>query len=396
MAQAPKSTLKFEGGCPDCGVREVALPPALPQVGDDFDWMTRDFDSFRRFMLEDLAARFPERTRWTPGDMEVVIIEVMAAVLDQISDMADRVAAEAYLETARNPNSVRRLLQMIGYDAALLADLKDDDSSLSNSKTKEEKLEALWRQNPTLMEEARKKGPRLIKTQKRMVTIEDYAQQLEEHPLVLCANASSHWSGSWTTLKAAVICWGEDNYLDEYSNKLTEPTEDLQKEVTEFHKERNITTPDWNSDTLPTIRTILRPYIEGYRMVAQEVILIDAVPVGIQMSISVFINVDYYQSEVKHAVEQALGTGPEGFFKPGRLAFGEDLHTSDIYEKLMSLNGIENVCLNRFKRFGNQYLDQSRTGTIKLDGLEVAVCDNNPQKPERGFYQLLLEGGRRG
>ena len=41
---------------------------------------------------EELAARFPERRRWTPGDLEVVMVEVMAALLDQLSDMADRVA----------------------------------------------------------------------------------------------------------------------------------------------------------------------------------------------------------------------------------------------------------------------------------------------------------------
>ena len=118
MAENPQITLEFGGRCPDCAERRVALPPALPAVGDDFDWLVRDFDSLRRFMLEELAARFPERRRWTPGDLEVVLLEVLAAVLDQLSDMADRTAAEALLETARRPQSVRRLLSLIGFDAA--------------------------------------------------------------------------------------------------------------------------------------------------------------------------------------------------------------------------------------------------------------------------------------
>src|SRR5262249_32701696 len=80
----------------------------LPNVGDDFDWLTRDYDGFRLFMMEELAARMPERARWTPADLEVVLVEALAAVLDQLSDRADRVAAEAYLETARRPESVRR------------------------------------------------------------------------------------------------------------------------------------------------------------------------------------------------------------------------------------------------------------------------------------------------
>src|SRR4051812_50132952 len=72
-------------------------------------------------MMEELAARVPERQRWTPADLETVLVEALAAVLDQLSDRADRVAAEAYLPTARRPESVRRLLQYIGYDAVRAA-----------------------------------------------------------------------------------------------------------------------------------------------------------------------------------------------------------------------------------------------------------------------------------
>ena len=83
--------------------------------------VVRDYDGFRLFMLEELAARFPERTRWTPADMEVVLVEQLAALLDQLSDMLDRIAGEGYLETARRPDSVRRLLGLIGYDAVKMA-----------------------------------------------------------------------------------------------------------------------------------------------------------------------------------------------------------------------------------------------------------------------------------
>ncbi len=77
MTQTPVPELKFNMGCPDCGVREVILPQPLLDLGDDFDWSARDFDSLRIAMLEELAARFPERTRWTPADMEVVIVYVL-------------------------------------------------------------------------------------------------------------------------------------------------------------------------------------------------------------------------------------------------------------------------------------------------------------------------------
>ena len=75
MADAPEIKLHFRGSCPDCAVREVNLPAALADVEDDFDWLVRDYNGFRLFMLEELAARFHERRRWTPADLEVVLVE---------------------------------------------------------------------------------------------------------------------------------------------------------------------------------------------------------------------------------------------------------------------------------------------------------------------------------
>jgi hypothetical protein len=392
MADNPKTRLSFEGRCPDCAERQIDLPPPLPVVGDDFDWMVRDFDSFRRFMLEELAARFPERTRWTPAAMEVVLLEVLAAVLDQLSDMADRVAAEAFLETARRPESVRRLLGLIGYDAATAAGLVDDSSDMENGETREEKLERLWRQNRVLMDMARQEGPRAIHTQRRMVTVEDYANRLKEHPLVLRAHAWSEWSGSWTTIRVAVVLWN-DSLLDQ--DELDYPIE-LQEMVNNFHFKQGLWPLVWEPESPPTIRTALRSCLDAYRMLGQEVVLEDVLPVGIKMSLSIRVADNFFRSEVRHAVQNALGTGPGGFFEPGRLGFGEDLFAGDIFQVVMSLDGVKNVCLNRFKRFGDHYPDQADTGQIVLEELEIAVCNNDPANPERGFYNLSLHGGRKG
>jgi hypothetical protein len=72
------------------------------------------------------------------------------------------------------------------------------------------------------------------------------------------------------------------------------------------------------------------------------------------------------------------------------------MYTSDVIEVLMALDGIEHVCLNRFKRIGSQYPDRAEAGFISLDGLEVALCNNEASKPEMGYYRLKLHGGRKG
>lgn len=389
MAESPPVKLHFRGTCPDCGVREVHLPASLAEVGDDFDWSARDYDGFRMFMLEELAARFPERKRWTPADLEVVLIEVMATILDQLSDMPDRVAAEAYLETARRPETVRQLLDFIGYDAVDEAQAKDQIKDTLTGQGAIKALEDYWRGNPHAMEQARRAGPREIHIQKRMVTTDDYAVRLREHPLVLHAHAWKEWSGSWFTICLAVIAW-DNKQLDD--KEVTIP-HDLKEEINSFHKRVGISEPGFESTP---IRMLIRPYIDAFRMAGQEVVLQDPVYIGIYMSISVKVASNFYQSEMHHAITQVLGHGPSGFFEPGRMGFGEDLYASDVVEALMKLDGIEHVCLNRFKRIGSQYPDRAEAGFIPLDGLEVAVCNNEAGNPGMGYYRLKLHGGRKG
>ncbi|MDP2105310.1 MAG: hypothetical protein Q8J76_04880, partial [Desulfobulbaceae bacterium] len=302
MAETPIPKLTFAGTCPDCGRREVDLPSKLPTVGDDFDWQTRDYDGFRLFMLEELAARFPERSRWTPADMEVVLVEQLAALLDQLSDTLDRVSHETYLETARQPDSVRRLLGMIGYDSVRLAQAHGEiDAAETDPALLHQLLERHWLANPQTMEQARRNGPRQIFTQHRMVTLSDYASRLEEHPLVLRATSCQKWSGSWFTVEAAVINWRLAP-LDVLG--LSYPVK-LQREVEVFHAERGLCIPDWS--TGPTIRGILRPYLDAYRMAGQEAILQDAMPVGVTMSIAIRVHPDYFRSEIRQSANQVLG-----------------------------------------------------------------------------------------
>lgn len=398
MAATPEPKLHFpvDVDCGDCGQRRVELPDPLPKIGDDFDWLVRDYDGFRIFMLEQLAARFGERRRWTPADMEVVIIETLAVVLDQLSDSLDRIHGEAFLQTARRPDSVRRLLAMIGYDAVQEAGYPNLDDPVQRAAATAE-LERLWQRKPHLMEAARAAGPRAIHNQERMVTTEDYGERLEDHPLVLRAQASAGWSGSWSSLRVAVILHRNlalDAPLTDAALGGAEAAEEMRSQIDTFNLRAGLDLPAWEHE--PTARTVLRPYLDARRMVGQEVFLHDADPVGIVIQISVRGAGNYFQSELKAEVARVLGSGVGGFFEPGRLSFGEDLHASDIFQAVMALDGIEAACLNRFKRVGKRYPDQSDSGLIRLDHQESAVCDNDPAHPERGSLRIVVNGGQRG
>jgi hypothetical protein len=258
--------------------------------------------------------------------------------------------------------------------------------------TGEEKLERHWMHEPSGMERARLAGPLAVHDQHRMVTVDDYTNRLEEHPMVLRAAAQARWTGSWQTLYVAVILYKNDIGLDDP----VDLTDDLETAVRGFHQKKGLLLPDFGPQSAPTNRTVLRSYIDTYRMAGQEVVLQDAVSVGIVIFLSITVADDYFQSEVQRDVEQVLSNGPGGFFELGRMMFGEDVHASDLFERVMALDGVENVCLARFKKVGTQYPDQSEGGNITLKGLEIAVCDNDPRKPARGYYRLTLYGGMKG
>lgn len=404
MAETPLPVLNLDnadgGNCATCGERRIDLPPPLLDPGDDFDWRVRDFDGFRQFMLEELAARFPERTRWTAADLEVVIVEALAAMLDQLSDMADRVFAEAYLETARQPASVRRLLSMIGYDAAALAsaagkfvwDPANDDANFVE-------LEQYWSNNPHAMDQARREGPGSIRVQHRMVSLDDHAERLEDHPLVMRAKARSQWTGSWETNLVAVIPFDTTLSLDSRVPLPVDATDDdtrlefqkLIADIEYFNRARKLAIPLWS--IRPSLRQVLTPYVDAMRMVGSETLLMDAKPIGIALVVSIVVKPSFFAAEVRAAVRAALGNKDGGFFEPGRLSFGDDLFASDIIAAIMDVEGVENVCLIRFKRVGQDQPDSTAAGRIALDGVEIAVCDNTKGVEARGYFHLTTHGG---
>lgn len=407
MANAPELTLEYEKkGCPDCGQRVVKGFPPLPDVGDDFNWLGRDFDAIRQMMLEDLAARYPEKTRFTPADLEVVITEVLAAVLDQISDMADRVAVEAFLETARQPASVRRLLKFIGVDpvndAIAAQDLAKEELENKSEKERNDALEAFWLKNPLAMDRAREAGPRQVQVNHRMVTLADYKERLEDHPLVLMAHASTFWNGSWPQIEVALIFIRSEMSLDALLPKITVDDDDdlldRYAQSNSFADNEKYRAPEIDLkaeiQNALTPRMIIRPYVDAYRMVAQAVRLRDAIPVGIVIIASLVVHANYHASEVKLEAEQLMTSQAGGLFAPGNFAFGQDLYANDFLSAMAAIPGVAQVCLIRFKRVGAQYPDRADSGRIALHGLEVAMCENDLANLEFGYSQVRVKGGR--
>lgn len=399
MAETPRPALEFKGGCPDCGARRIRVPDPLPGVADDFDWTVRDYDGFRLFMMQELASRAPERARWTAADMEVVIVELLAAALDRASHALDTIHGERFLDTARRPQSVRRLLQLIGYDAVTHAEPETlaaaraaaGDPQLGDG----EALEWAWRLDPGAMEIARAEGPASIREQRRMVTVADHVSELERHPLVARARAVASWSGTWTAVTISVLLRkGRD--LDEPLADLTVVEVDA---IEDLHRARGSVLPELApSDPAdrPTPRAVLHAYLERHRMLGREIRLGRAREVGIAFQLSVKIGDAFYRSEVENALKIAFSNGPGGFFEPGVRGFDEDVYASDLIETAMAVEGVEVACLNRLKRVGKRHPDVADVGVLPVAEDEIAVSDNLDGRPERGYWRLVVTGGTPG
>lgn len=399
MAELAKPDLIFDAGCPDCGERVALLPLPIPGVEDDFDWSTRDYDSFRLFMMQELASRFPERRRWTPADMEVVIVELLAAALDRASHAIDRVQAERFLDTARRPESVRRLLKLIGYDATRR--VPENVVSGEDEKLHGEQVEAYWRDNPGAMEFARAEGPRLIAEQNRMVTLFDHSDVLETHPIVALARARLVWTGAWQTILASVLL-EEDKALDAplHTDPAPDPAfpdqirRELWDAVVKYHSERRLPLPAIGTGL--TARRILRAVIEEYRMIGTEVFLETAKSAALNITLSIRAKPGYFRSELKQALAQVFSADQGGFFEIGRLDFGQPLYASDVIETAMTVEGVAVACLNLFRRVGKGFEDQSADGVITVEADEFIECRSDRKSPDSGMLRIVVNGGEAG
>ncbi len=99
---------------------------AEPEVA--IDYLAKDYASFRQALLDFIPTRMPAWTERSEADIGIMILELLAATADTLSYTQDRIANEAFLETARQRRSVAGHLALIGYQldegAAALAFLK--------------------------------------------------------------------------------------------------------------------------------------------------------------------------------------------------------------------------------------------------------------------------------
>ncbi len=110
-------TFSFKQGCPsgaDCAPVCACPDPEFPQVA--VDYLARDYGSLRGALLDFTAAHYPQWEARIAADPGMMMLEIMAALGDDFAYQQDRLAAEAYLDTATQTQSVVNLARLVDYE----------------------------------------------------------------------------------------------------------------------------------------------------------------------------------------------------------------------------------------------------------------------------------------
>jgi len=106
----------FKAACPsefDC--RAISACPTEPPPSPRIDYLARDYQSFRRVLLDRLRLLMPNWTETSAADFPIAVGELLAYVGDQISYAQDAAATEAYPGTALHRISLRRHARLRDY-----------------------------------------------------------------------------------------------------------------------------------------------------------------------------------------------------------------------------------------------------------------------------------------
>ncbi|MFW9872765.1 MAG: baseplate J/gp47 family protein [Candidatus Thorarchaeota archaeon] len=81
----------------------------------NINYLAKDYESFKHLMISAMAERVPGWTPTSEADLDIVLIELICAVADELSDFQDRIMNEAYFAYAKNRISIARHARLMDY-----------------------------------------------------------------------------------------------------------------------------------------------------------------------------------------------------------------------------------------------------------------------------------------
>ena len=216
--------------------------------------------------------------------------------------------------------------------------------------------------DPEDVDVVRRDAPEAFRTQERAVTAADYAAAAERRPDVQRAAASFRWTGSWHTVFVTPDRFGGADIDDAYETRL-------------------------------------RQHLERFRMAGYDLDINAPRYVPLDVELHICVKPDYFRADVRRAVEVALSSGVQpggelGHFHPDQFSFGGPVYLSALIAAAQSVEGVESVRVDRFRRMVDPSPLSLDEGVIAIGGLEIAQLANNPNFRERGRLTIEAGGGK--
>ncbi|MFI8071126.1 putative baseplate assembly protein [Streptomyces sp. NPDC086033] len=217
-------------------------------------------------------------------------------------------------------------------------------------------LPAVGGTEPEPVEQARQLAPLdLRRTRLRAVTADDYAALAGQLPGVQRAAAALRWTGSVQEAHIAIDAYGD-----------AEPSADLLAHVEQS--------------------------LEAYRRIGHDLVVGPARLVPLDIALTVCAAPGHQHGQILAELYRVLGNGRHGFFHPDALTFGEPVRLSRLVAAAAAVHGVTGVQVTRLQRLFEQDRGEREDGVLRLGPLEIATCDNDPDRPENGLLAISLGG----
>ncbi|ANZ16753.1 hypothetical protein SNOUR_17270 [Streptomyces noursei ATCC 11455] len=224
-------------------------------------------------------------------------------------------------------------------------------------------LPAVGGTEPEPVDQVRQLAPLDLKRARlRAVTAEDYAALAGGLSGVQRAAAEIRWTGSVQEAHVAVDAYGTE-------------------------------------DPSPALLDAVGYALEGYRRIGHDLVVRPARWVPLDVALEVCAAPGHQHGQILAELYRVLGRGARsggrlGFFHPDALTFGEPVRLSRLVAVAAAVPGVRSVAVTRLRRMFHEDQGEREAGVLRLGPLEIARCDNDPDRPENGRLAIELGGGR--
>jgi hypothetical protein len=214
--------------------------------------------------------------------------------------------------------------------------------------------------DPEDMEHIRQYAPFSFQTQLRAVTEDDYGAQAMTIPDVGEARGTLRWTGSWHTAFVSVS-----------------PA----------------------TAVSPALITAVKDTLNTRRMMGVDIEVESAKIIGLRIEMEICVASDHFQSDVEEALLHLFITGNQCSGKPGLLnpdnfSFGQTVYASPLVAAAQSVEGVISATLTVFERMDDPSPIGVTQGYLSMGRLEIARCDNDPDRLDHGIFILHMDGGK--